>query len=183
MTPWKPPPPVPRKRPFQLVSGSHASIWIWESDVGVSVAVTRQNAGRPVIGVEPGGVKEPPVMSVADVIVVSSKLRDCRLMHGVAIADVLAIATIILIERGEPPRPHTSRMTMYLPVIAVKTHRYFERIASFPRRGNRRSDVICSSCDTNVYTQTDLQAWPCVQNKNPGLSSGFVETRRYLKGA
>src|SRR5579863_7284939 len=93
MSPWKPPPPVPRKRPFQLVSGSHASIWICESEVGVSVAVTRQNGGKPVIAVEPGGVNEPPVMSVADVIVVCSKLRDCRLVHGVAIAGVAAIAT------------------------------------------------------------------------------------------
>jgi hypothetical protein len=56
---------------------------IWESEVGVSVAATRQNAGRPVIGVEPGGVNEPPVTSVADVIVVCSRLRDRRLVHGV----------------------------------------------------------------------------------------------------
>jgi hypothetical protein len=93
MMPWKPPPPVPRNRPFHVVSGSHTSILIAESDVGVSVAVTRQNAGSPVIGAEPGATKVPVVLSVADVIVVCSKAWDCRLVHGVAIAGVLAIAT------------------------------------------------------------------------------------------
>src|SRR5271165_800305 len=93
MTPWKPPPPVPRNRPFHVVAGSHISIWIEESDVGASTAVTRQNAGSPVIGAAPGGVKTPVVSSVADVIVVCSRGRDSRLVHGVAIAGVLAVAT------------------------------------------------------------------------------------------
>src|SRR5437016_10883239 len=96
MTPWNPPPPVPRNRPFHLVSGSHTSILIEESEVGVSVAVTRQNAGSPVSvvgGLEPGTTKTPLVLSVADVIVVCSRVSDCRLVHGVAIAGVLDIAT------------------------------------------------------------------------------------------
>src|SRR5215471_6232060 len=96
MMPWNPPPPVPRNRPFQLVSGSQASILIRESDVGVSVAVTRQNAGRPAKvcgGLEPGTTNTPLVLSVAEVIVVCSSCSDCRLVHGVAIADVLESAT------------------------------------------------------------------------------------------
>jgi hypothetical protein len=69
---------------------------VTESDVGVSVAVTRQNDGKPVIacgGLEPGTTKVPVVFSVAEVIVVCSRLRDCRLVHGVAMAGVLATAT------------------------------------------------------------------------------------------
>src|SRR5262245_45596086 len=96
MTPWNPPPPVPRNRPFHVLSGSHTSILIEESGVGVSVAVTRQNAGRPLIvctGLELGTTKTPLVLSVADVIVVFSRVTDCRAVHGVAIAGVLPIAT------------------------------------------------------------------------------------------
>src|SRR5262245_10696591 len=96
MMPWNPPPPVPRKRPFHVFSGSHTSILIEESEVGVSVAATRQNAGRPAIvcgGLEFGTTKTPVVLSVADVIVVFSRATDCRLLHGVAIAGVLIIAT------------------------------------------------------------------------------------------
>src|SRR5262249_40305136 len=67
-----------------------------ESEVGVSVAVTRQNAGRPENacgGLEPGTTKTPLVLSVAEVIVVCSSCSDCRLVHGLAIADVLDITT------------------------------------------------------------------------------------------
>jgi hypothetical protein len=94
MIPWKPPPPVPRNLPFHLLSGSQTSILMLESEVGVSVAATRQQGGRPVIGVaEPGGVKLPVVLSIAEVIVVSCSCKDWRLVHGVAIAGVPAIAT------------------------------------------------------------------------------------------
>src|SRR5262249_39279408 len=97
MLPWKPPPPVPRNRPFHVLSGSHTSILIEESGVGVSVAVTRQNAGRPGIvctGFELGTTNTPLVFAVADVIVVFSRATDCRLLHGVAAAPgVLPMAT------------------------------------------------------------------------------------------
>src|SRR5713226_1893180 len=96
MMPWNPPPPVPRNRPFHVVSGNHTSILIEESEAGVSVAVTRQNAGSPVSvvgGLDPGITKAPVVLSTADVIVVCSRASDCRLVHGVATAGVLAIAT------------------------------------------------------------------------------------------
>src|SRR5215510_10411832 len=96
MMPWNPPPPVPRNRPFHVLSGNHTSILIDESGVGVSVAVTRQNEGRPVIvcgGLELGTTKVPVVLSVADVIVAFSRATDCRSLHGVALAGVLTIAT------------------------------------------------------------------------------------------
>src|SRR6266481_7799736 len=94
--PWNPPPPVPRNLPFHVVSGSQTSILMLESELGVKVAVTLQKAGRLVIvvgGLEPGTTKTPLVLSAADVIVVCCSGKDRRLVHGVAIAGVLAIAT------------------------------------------------------------------------------------------
>src|ERR1700731_4152662 len=73
--PWKPPPPIPKNLPFQIVFGSQTSILMVESDVGVSVAVTRQKAGTPV-----------RVVSVADVMVNCCSCRNFRLVHGVAAA-------------------------------------------------------------------------------------------------
>src|SRR5262245_8100575 len=96
MMPWYPPPPVPRNRPFHELSGSHTSILIEESGVGVSVAVTRRNEGRPLIvcgGLVLGTTKVRLVLSVAEVIVAFSRATDCRSVHGVAMAGVLAIAT------------------------------------------------------------------------------------------
>jgi hypothetical protein len=46
-----------------------------------------------VIGGLPGMTKTPVVLSVADVIVVCCSCKDWRLVHGVAIAGVVAIAT------------------------------------------------------------------------------------------
>src|SRR5579883_154929 len=96
MTPWNPPPPVPRNRPFHVVSGSHTSILMAESEVGVSVAVTRQNGGSWVKvcgGLDPGTTNVPLVLSAAEVMVACSRLRDSRLVHGVASAGVEAMAT------------------------------------------------------------------------------------------
>ena len=96
ITPWKPPLPVPRNLPFHVVSGSQASILMLESELGVRVAVTRQKAGRPLIvvgGVVPGTTNTPVVLSAADVIVVSRSCKVWRLVHGVAIAGVPAVAT------------------------------------------------------------------------------------------
>src|SRR5690348_2610464 len=128
MTPWKPPPPVPRKRPFQLFSGSHTSILICESMVGASVAVTRQNGGRPVIGAEPGGVKVPPVMSVAEVMVVCSSAReDCRLVHGLAIADVLpsVVAAIANVASANRPVALPARQGRSMVVLPFRYARSF----------------------------------------------------------
>src|SRR5581483_12192327 len=88
MTPWKPPPPVPRNLPFQLVFGNQTSIRIAESLIGVSSAVTRQKAGRPVIGAPPGGTNTPLSLSVADVTVPWCSGSPARLVQGVAAAGV-----------------------------------------------------------------------------------------------
>src|SRR5215470_3392329 len=122
MTPWNPPPPVPRKRPFQLFSGSQTSILIAESELGASVAVTRQNAGRWVIvcaGLVLGTTKEPLVLSVADVIVACSSCRDCRLVHGVAIAGVQEIATEAQRPMAAPTR-HGRSMVSPLIVVVLR---------------------------------------------------------------
>jgi hypothetical protein len=96
ITPWKPPPPVPRNLPFHPLSGSQTSILMLESELGVRVAVTRQKGGSPVIavgGLEPGTTNTPVVLSAAELIVVCCSCNNWRLVHGVAIAGVLAIAT------------------------------------------------------------------------------------------
>src|SRR5215470_2081355 len=92
MIPWKPPPPVPRKRPFQLFFGSHTSILIEESLIGVSVAVTRQKGGRPLktcVGLL-GFANTPVSLSAADVIMPWWIGRPARLVQGVAAAGAAA---------------------------------------------------------------------------------------------
>src|SRR6267378_575624 len=95
MMPWKPPPPVPRNLLFHVVLGSQTSILIAESLIGVSVAVTRQKAGRPVsvVGGVVGATKVPVSLSCADVMVVWVSCRPARLVHGVAAAGAAQIAT------------------------------------------------------------------------------------------
>src|SRR5882757_10761175 len=95
MVPWNPPPPVPRNLPFHPLAGSQTSILMLESELGVRVAVIRQNAGRPVIvvGGAPGTTKIPVALSAAELIVVCCNCKDWRLVHGDAIAGGLAIAT------------------------------------------------------------------------------------------
>src|SRR3954463_9053322 len=88
MTPWKPPPPVPRNLPFHVVLGSQTSILMAESLIGVSVAVIRQTAGRPVsvAGGVVGVTKVPVSLSAADVMVVCCSCRPARFVQGVAAA-------------------------------------------------------------------------------------------------
>src|SRR5882757_326177 len=88
MMPWKPPPPVPRNLKFHVVLGSQTSILMAESLIGVSVAVTRQKAGRPVsvVGGVEGVTKTPLSLSAADVMVVCWSCRPLRLVQGVAAA-------------------------------------------------------------------------------------------------
>src|SRR5262245_48701269 len=125
MLPWNPPPPVPRNRPFHVFSGSHTSILMAESGLGVSVAVTRQNAGRPVIfcgGLEPGTTKKPLVLSVAEVIGVSLRDTDCRLVDGVAVAGVLPMATAARRPAEGPARDR--RCILLSPLIVVMFGRH-----------------------------------------------------------
>src|SRR5262249_6745177 len=55
--------------PFQPAIGSHTSNFT----AGLVTPATRQNAGRPLIACEPGGVNDGPPTSSADVICVSGK--------------------------------------------------------------------------------------------------------------
>src|SRR4051794_4453267 len=60
MEPPHPPLPTARNLPFQLEAGSQTSIPMSESEVGLMVAVMRQNDGRPGnLSVPPLGVKVP----------------------------------------------------------------------------------------------------------------------------
>src|SRR5215467_5841261 len=56
MCPAKPPLPTPLNLPFQSCAGSQISSLISESDVGASVAVTRQKAG---VDLKTGGTSSP----------------------------------------------------------------------------------------------------------------------------
>src|SRR5205814_541809 len=92
----QPPFPLASNFPFHPEAGSHSSIFISESLVGLSVAATRQNAGsslnaafgslprpRPVAGAE----NAPAATGCAKVIVVSGSAKEARLSHEAANAD------------------------------------------------------------------------------------------------
>src|SRR5579871_5558175 len=65
MPPWYPPQPMPSNLPFQPAAGSHTSMRMCESNVGVNVAVTRQKAGRLAWPAnDPAGISCAAVMAV-----------------------------------------------------------------------------------------------------------------------
>ena len=93
--PAEPPEPSPRKLPFHVVVGIHTSTPISEVLVGVSVAATRQNAGRLVSGViDPGGVKLPAGTDCVVMPVVPGGSAAARLSHGVAATAGADVSTI-----------------------------------------------------------------------------------------
>src|SRR5437879_5522980 len=68
IVPAHPPLPTARNLPFQPDAGSHTSVLMSESLLGVNVAVTRQNAGKLANGfafaprpAPPGGTNAPAV--------------------------------------------------------------------------------------------------------------------------
>src|SRR5579863_2325170 len=91
MMPAQPPLPTASYFWFQSAAGSHTSILMSESLEGLSVAVTRQNAGRSLYGFAPGprpaprplgfagGVKAPAATFCALVIAASGRFSDARL--------------------------------------------------------------------------------------------------------
>src|SRR5258708_2896444 len=97
-----PPVPFPWKLPFQPAAGIQTSILMSESLVGLSVAVTRQNAGRFLNGAvgsprpppPAGGVKAPAATVAAEVIVVFGNDREARLSHDAADA-VIRLNSIV----------------------------------------------------------------------------------------
>jgi len=79
MLPVHPPLPTAWSFPFHPETGNHTSILISELFVGVTVAVTRQNAGKSWATSRAG---DPAGTACARVIVVSESFNDARLSHG-----------------------------------------------------------------------------------------------------
>ncbi len=101
MVPVNAPLPTAWNFPFQAIVGSHTSILMSESLDGLSVAATRQNAGRSLAGwaAPPrpaGGVKPPAGTASARVMVASGSLIDPRLSHDPAAASGTGAATSAL---------------------------------------------------------------------------------------
>src|SRR5579859_1335767 len=91
MDPANPPLPSPRYLPFHPASGSHTSILISESLAGLSVAATRQNAGRFLVATagmpNAGGATNAPASTCcAKLIVVSGSFNAARLSQVAAMA-------------------------------------------------------------------------------------------------
>src|SRR6185436_16018242 len=98
MLPFQPPLPTMRNFPFHAVlpgapsargAGSHNSILMSESAVGLSVAATRQNAGRSANGLPPrppGCENAPAPTASAAVIVACGSASEARLSHVAACA-------------------------------------------------------------------------------------------------
>src|SRR5688572_20553896 len=90
MLPFQPPLPTAWNLPFQPDAGSHSSILMSDSLVGVSVAATRQNAGRSANGLAPprppGWVKAPAPTGWAIVTAPLLSLAVARLSHVAAAA-------------------------------------------------------------------------------------------------
>src|ERR1700722_949017 len=96
MDPAHPPLPTAWSFPFHPAAGSHISIWMSESLVGLSVAATRQNAGRSLSAtagagvppnVLPGGMNSPAATGCASVMVVPGSASEARLSHVAAQED------------------------------------------------------------------------------------------------
>src|SRR2546428_811744 len=108
MTPAQPPLPTAWNFPFQATAGSHTSILMSESDDGVSVAATRQNAGNWLncgTGAVPGRVNPPAGTIWANVIEVFESVRDDMLSHDAAA--VRARPSIISARRSAHDPPAT----------------------------------------------------------------------------
>src|SRR6185436_8915134 len=115
MFPAQPPLPTACSLPFHpppppATAGSQISILMSESLDGVSVAATRQNAGRSANGFAPrpraGGVNAPAATVWADVIVVFGSLSDERLSHVAACADAATRIAIPATPRPLAPGPY-----------------------------------------------------------------------------
>src|SRR5687768_2567610 len=97
MLPFHPPLPTVRNLPFQL-AGSHSSILMSDSLVGISVAATRQKAGRSAIGApprppRPGAVNVPAATVCAAVMVTFGSFADDRLSQVAAAAGAALMAS------------------------------------------------------------------------------------------
>src|SRR5688572_27043422 len=99
MLPFHPPLPTAWNLPFQPAAGSHTSILMSDSFVGVSVAATRQNAGRSAKALAPprppGWVNAPAATGCAIVTVPLVSFAVARLSHVAADAGPAAATRAI----------------------------------------------------------------------------------------
>src|SRR6188768_3688405 len=89
MVPFQPPLPTACSLPFQPAIGSQTSILMSDSLVGVSVAATRQNAGRSASAAPPrppACARAPAATDAANVTVPFVSLADDRLSQVAAYA-------------------------------------------------------------------------------------------------
>src|SRR5262249_6389431 len=104
MVPAQPPLPTAWNLPFHAWAGSQTSILISESEEGVSVAATRQNAGNWLncgsAGPVPGRLNPPAGTSWAKAIEVFGSARDDKLSH-----DALASRACIISARRSAHDP------------------------------------------------------------------------------
>src|SRR6266545_4193662 len=115
MAPAQPPLPTPWNFPFHAGAGSQTSILMSESDEGISVAATRQKAGRRLncctaAGPISGSVNPPAGTIWARVIEVFGSTRDDKLSHDAAAA-LRACPYIITARRTA----HDPPVTIFMP--------------------------------------------------------------------
>src|SRR6185436_14674457 len=112
-----------RNLPFHPLAGSHTSILMSESADGLSVAATRQNAGRSAKGLPPrppGCENAPAATASAAVIVACGSACDARLSHVAA----FAVEAVRIEARASP---NVAR-SMGLPLFRQREH--IERLTS-----------------------------------------------------
>src|SRR5262245_56508657 len=99
MVPAQPPLPTAWNLPFHVWAGSQTSILMSESEEGVSVAATRQNAGNcltccTAAGPVPGRLNPPAGTIWAKVIDVFASARKDKLSHDAALSGRRSITSI-----------------------------------------------------------------------------------------
>src|SRR5688572_19276934 len=138
MVPAQPPLPTAWNLPFHATAGSQTSILMSESEVGVSVAATRQKAGNWLncgsAGPVPGRLNPPAGTIWAKVIDVFGSDRDDKLSHDAAASACPSIISISARRTAHDP-PFIVFIAMSPEVL---TRRQSYRIHS------RKSSFSCS---------------------------------------
>src|SRR5262249_13939597 len=121
MVPAQPPLPTPWNLPFHAWTGSQTSILMSESDEGVRVAATRQNAGNWLnccTAAGPGRLNPPAGTVWAEVIDAFGNLRDDKPSHDVAALSACPSTISISARRT----PHDPLVTVFIkPTSKVLT--------------------------------------------------------------
>src|SRR5258706_1347723 len=130
MAPAQPPFPTASNFPFHPSPGSQTSILMLESGDGLSVAATRQKAGRLISVALNGVVNEPAGTASAIVIAVFGRVSDDRLSHVAAraegaIANASNPSTQYLVPSTQylvPSTQHLVPSTNLSPIIHLDEH-------------------------------------------------------------